>query len=283
MVAKKWYTRGKEGLEKTKKIQEENKKKSENKGSSRFFIKPGEEAKIVFLDSDPFFCYVHQFKHNGKWNNFATCVKDVSPCPLCDANMFPTWTAHYTIIDTREYEYNGKIYKNTKKIFPAKGNAIQILADLQAKYKNLAGCVFVVKRYGDKEVNTGEHFEYVGRIKNLSKITKDPTPVDYLKILAPPTKEQYEEWGYNVDNELGLESLEMETNDEALGDLEDVLDMELNKETLGGLNNAEVQPPEKAVKSPLKREKKKTKKDVDDDTLEDLLSDEDEGTDELLI
>jgi len=268
MVAKKWYARGQEGVNKAKQIQEENKKRAENKGSSRFFIKAGEEAKIVFLDSDPFFCYVHQFKHNGKWSNFATCVKDVAPCPLCEADLRPTWTAHYTIIDTREYEYNGKIYKNTKKIFPAKGNAIQILADLQAKYKDLTGCVFKVKRYGEKEVNTGEHFEYVGRLKDISKVTDDPTPVNYLEVLAPPTKEQYEEWGYSVEEELGSEDLDndIKTNDEALDIEEDIVEEE---------------EPKSPKKSPLKRGKKSKEK-VLDEVLEDMIEEENEETDDDL-
>jgi hypothetical protein len=287
MSTSKWYARGKEGLDKTKKINEENKRRKENKGAGRFFLKAGEEATIIFLDSNPFFCYVHQFKVGKSWNNFATCIKEVAPCPLCDAELYPTWTAHYTVIDTRSFEYNGKTYKNIKKLFPAKGEVIQILADLQAKYKDLRGRAFKVKRYGEKEINTGTHFEYLGKVKDLSKYGEDTNPIEYEKVLAPPTNEQYEEWGFEPIEELGSESLE--TNDEVLED--EILDegdiIQDDEEDLDNVEEIEEKKPVRKILGKKKKTKPASKKskveDEDDETLEDFLDDlEDEEEDNPL-
>jgi len=282
----KWYARGKEGFDKTKEIEKENEIRKKTKMTSRFFLRTGEEATIVFLDSNPFFCWVHQFKHNGKWGNYATCIKDIAPCPLCEAGLLPTWTAHYTIIDTRQFEYEGKVYKNLKKLFPAKGAVINILADLQKKYKDLRGCVFKVKRYQDKEVNTGSHFEYLGRLKNLEKKFEDTEPYKYEEVLAPPTKEQYKLWGFDII-ELGAD--ELETNDEVLDDdleidepAEEIenedIDLDFEEET----EEPKEEPEKKSKKKfPLKKGKKappKTEEYMEED-IEDVLEEEDDEFD----
>ena len=272
----KWFVKGKEGFKKTKEIEKENEVKRSLKTTSRFFLLPGEEATIVFLDSYPFFCWVHQFKHEGKWNNFATCIKEIGTCPLCEAGLTPTWTAHYTIIDTRQFEYDGKVYKNTKKLFPAKGEVINIMADFLKKYKDLRGCVFKVKRYKDKEVNTGSHFEYLGRLKNLDSKFEDTKPFNYEEILAPPTPEQYKVWGFDVI-ELGAE--ELETDDSALEDEMDDFELENEKKDDEDFEleaEAEEDNPKSKKKFPLKKGKKSKEKEDEDNLLEDLESEDDD-------
>jgi len=279
-----WYAKGNEGL---KKAQDRKKEIELNRNKvGRFWLKTGEKAKIIFVDDDGFYCDIHQFKWRDKWNNFATCVKDVKPCPLCDAGLYPTWTAHYTIIDTREFEVNGKKYKNVKKLFPAKGEVIQIIADLKEKYGSLVGRVFEVKRYGAKEPNTGTHFEYIGRIKSWKKIGEDAAkPLNYLEILAPPTKEQYEAWGFVVTEELGSDEIEdIDTDDEILDEaLEDEAtdeDIEVEEDEDVEIDDEEdeveeVKPKNKKAPKPNKAKKpkpKKVKKEVED---EDEIDDED--------
>jgi len=209
MAKKKWFKIGKEGFEEKKKMDSVAEMKRE-KYAPRFRLRPEESAKIVFLDSDGFYIKEHNLEIGGKWGNFVTCVSDFQPCPVCQRGERPTYTAYYTIIDTRKITTSdGKTLKNRKVLLPLKGSAINIFEDIKKKYKNLRGMVFEVKRYTAQDPNCGSYFERIGRA-NLSRL-EDSEPFDYEKILAPPTKEELQAMGYDsvivgseeeLDNEL---------------------------------------------------------------------------------
>jgi len=275
-----WFTKGNDGVKRAKQKQEQLEQMRKNR-VSRFWLKAGESAKVIFVDSEGFYCDVHQFKIRDSWNNFATCVNSVKPCPLCESGLYPTWTAHYTIIDTRKFEgKDGKEYKNIKKLFPAKGEVIQILADLIEEYGSLRGRVFEIKRYGAKEPNTGTHFKYVGKVKDLKKYGEDADkPFDYMEILAPPTKEDYERWGFAVTEELGSDDDiiedgldDEEFEDDELGNLTDEEELEEELEELDDELEEELEEIEekenKSKKKPTSKKHYKKKKDKDEDLIE---------------
>ncbi len=199
-----WFKKGEEGI-KEKQRQDAIREERQSKQAFRFWLKEGASARILFLDDDAFFCYVHQFKHDGSWNNYATCVKDIKPCPICetDSKLKPVFVGHYTILDLTSYtKKDGTTVKYSKKILPAKGSAIMRLNDLKKKYGSLKGLVFEVKRYTTKDPNCGSTFDYEGKIskqelKNLEVKKKDLMPFNFEEILQPPTDEEYAFYGFS--------------------------------------------------------------------------------------
>ena len=195
MAKAKWFKIGEEGFKEKQKLDAVTEMRRE-KSAPRFRLRPGEEAKIVFLDSDGFYIKEHNVEIGGRWGNYITCVSDFQPCPVCQRGDRPVYTAYYTIIDTRVFTTrDGKKVKNRKVLLPLKGSAINVFEDIKKKYKNLRGMVFQVKRYTAQDPNCGNYFERLGRA-NLSKL-KDSEPFDYEKILAPPTREELQAMGYD--------------------------------------------------------------------------------------
>jgi len=185
-----WFKKGDEGFN-SKRSQDTAAKLRKEKGITRFFLKEGESAKVVFVDETPFFCNVHQLKVGDSWRNFVTCTRDFAPCPVCNDGHKATYVAHLTCIDTREFDLkDGKKVKNRKVLYPAKGSTILKLEDLKKKYGGLKGLAFNIKRYTKDDPNCGSDLEKLGKV-DLSKLGKDATvPYDYMKVLAPPTEEE---------------------------------------------------------------------------------------------
>jgi len=195
---KSWFLTGEEGLKAKQSIRNEN-------YVSRFFLRPKEEAKIVFVDDGGFFCWVHQLQINGSWNNWATCTRDFAPCKICE--KIPTdpqrysrrYGEYFTIIDTREITLrNGDKINNRKCLLRATGPAIDRLADLKSKHGSLSGLVFTVKRYTSTESACGSSFDYEGKTDIGKKFGEEFTkPIDYATVLAPPTQEELNRLGLN--------------------------------------------------------------------------------------
>ncbi len=203
-----WYLKGNSGVKEAKELEKIRSLKAQNT-AKRFFIPSGKEAKLIFVDDEGFYCSIHQFQFNGKWNNFATCTKEMGGCPICDDGKFSIWVAHYTVIDTTKFEYNGKTYQNRKLLLPAKNDALQMIADLKEQYGSLVGRVFLFKRYKDKSVNTGIPIKYLGKVKNISKNygKESDVPFDYEKVLAPLSNEEYKTFGF-INKAMGATELD---------------------------------------------------------------------------
>lgn len=197
-----WFKRGADGLAQ-KKIVDAGIEYRKSKKVSRLYLRPKDEKIIVFVDDNAFYCYVHQLYDEvaKKTKGFLTCSKELSGhCAVCEKEgRNGTYTAHYTVIDTTKFEYEGKVYQNRKVLLPAKGTVPYLLADLNKKYNGLKGLAFTVKRYTDKDSNSGSHFDRLRpkRIDLVKKFGKDmDKSLDYDKILAIPTEEELQIFGY---------------------------------------------------------------------------------------
>lgn len=179
-------SRGYDNFEKKEKEYEEKQKSFVN----RFWL-PGEgSAKIVFLDDNPPIIEEHQLQINGDWRNWFTCLRIVGEaCPICDSlNNTPYTVGFYTIIDTSEWtDKSGNTHKNELKLFAAKFKTLQILKRLSGKRESLVGCVFDVFRSSSDAANTGDVFEFEGRLtkEQILKLNKDAKVFDYATIIKP--------------------------------------------------------------------------------------------------
>jgi hypothetical protein len=194
-----WYKTGEEGLDTARRIQEE---RAAQYGPYRFWLKPGNSAKVTFLDTEGFYFHEHELQINGKWGNYFTCLKDFSECPLCDSGEKPGYVCAYTVIDHSEYESkNGKI-KNQKKLLIARPAVINRLARRKETLEgNLTYGLFLFTRDSKDECRTGEDIEFIKRLKaeDLKKFKpKDSKetdedwlkPFDYMKLFQPKSVEE---------------------------------------------------------------------------------------------
>lgn len=154
----------------------------------RFWVAEGKEKRITFLDGDldeagmldiPLYDE-HAIRVNGSIEYFVCTAEtdQTQPCPLCEAGDRPSLVGAMTIIDHSEHKVQkgpnaGKLIKNTRKLFVAKRNTIQILASLAAKRGgSLAGCTFDAMRQGDKSPNVGSQFDFVEKFESYDDIAE---------------------------------------------------------------------------------------------------------------
>ena len=193
------------------------------KAVSKFYLKDGEEAALIWGDNDGFYCYVHTVQIGPKRFVDLTCTKDFTgECVVCARESKPpTYTAFYTVIDPREFirKSDGKKVKNRKILFPAKGEGIKMLNDLKKKVGNLTGLVIDVKRYGDKSPNSGNSFiPRKGRVDIAAKLGRDMAkPIDYETVLAPPTEDELA--GLGIFSQTGHVTTGASAPDESLDDI----------------------------------------------------------------
>jgi len=206
---KSWYSKGADGFKVKDQIDATMAVRKE-RGVPRFMLKAGEEAIVAFCDSIPFFIWEHNLKIGGRWGNYVTCVKEIRSCPIDDSGERATYTGYLTVIDTREFIRNdGNKVKNRKILYPAKGSTIKRLEDLMKKYGTLAGRAFKIKRYSKDDPNCGTDFEF---LKQVTLKGDNAVPVEYDKILAPPTPEELVALGFTSNiagqqTDTGLENL----------------------------------------------------------------------------
>lgn len=220
-----WFKQGAAGYAEKKKIDTAAKIKKE-KGVPRFWLKDGDEAKIIFVDSSPFFCYEHNVKADGKYGNYLTCTKDFAPCAICAEGERATYTAYLTAIDTRSYtNYKGEEIKNRRILYPAKGSTILRIEGLIKTHGDLAGHVFVVKRYTAQDPNCGVDFEHKGQVNIAEKLgATEAQSHDYEKVLCPPTPAELAGLGFGDYKIAGsADDIGTGTDDSSDVDIDDLL------------------------------------------------------------
>lgn len=188
-------------------------RKEEQGKAFRFWMEVGESASITFVDGDlqqvaagavllPPRFFEHNLQLHGRWGNHFVCPEKTLPgkgfkCPICASGDRPSLVALFTIIDHRQFEgKEGKVYKDSRKLFVANPQAFEQLNMLAQKVGGLAGTTWDVSRAGDKSPRTGNNFFPTGKtdIDTLTKQFmyeyKDPktnqvqlmtkfTPLDY--------------------------------------------------------------------------------------------------------
>lgn len=169
----------------------------------RFWLKQGERRKIVFLTDSagdagpPPPIWEHNFKLNGHWQNWVTCLEPLRvPCPLC------AWAAangkakryqamFFTIIDTTEFtDKKGVVRSNERRLICAKNQTVELfrlrVADLSEMEppKSLRGSLFRASRTEeDKSPSVGNDYAYLGHT-DMDRFD-ETAQLDYLELLRP--------------------------------------------------------------------------------------------------
>lgn len=129
-----------------------------------FWLKPGDEAKVIFLDGDD--CLVvaeHNTKGaDGKWGNYSTCLKDLGQpvCPLCTAGEKSSLSWLFTILHLTSFENNKKeTVVNPVRLLRMKEDQAALLKKYIERLGTLVGQQFTVSRSNkDKSARTGDQW-----------------------------------------------------------------------------------------------------------------------------
>jgi hypothetical protein len=175
------------------------------KKTYRYFVTKGETSALTFLDGNlnsdglldiPYF-YEHNVQMNGKYGNYFVCTTDAEPCPICEGGLQHSYVGLLTVIDHSQYtsKKDGKVYKDTVKIFAAKRDTIKQLLIYATKRGGLRGCRFDVSRTGDKSPSVGNMFDFTskateGELKASWGVNSEPVNYDeYISSLYLPAKD----------------------------------------------------------------------------------------------
>lgn len=161
-------------------------RKAQNGKMFTFYMKPGEDRQITFLDGEldedgmlavPVY-HEHVFQMNGSIKEFV-CTADVDqsqPCPICEkGDSRPTMVGLLTVIDHSEHTIQsgpnaGQKRKNERRLFKAKMGTLKLLTKAAAKRGGLTGCTFDVSRVGEKSANVGSNFDFTKKWDDLSEL-----------------------------------------------------------------------------------------------------------------
>lgn len=212
-----WFQTGQEAVDQA------NKKVDFAPQTRRFYMKPGADATIVFLDGDnsedePIGNYKeHQFESTtGRWPNFASCTGAAGGCVFCKAGVRAYDAFPFTIIQIKPVwtDRDGNEHKNQRKLLIAKKESMQRLLRQIEKREGLAGTVWNVYRSNQRAYTIGDDWEFVEKVgdeddtakqrrravaKKL-ELDKDKCDrIDYREELKPKTADELEEAGADVE------------------------------------------------------------------------------------
>lgn len=207
MSRENWFKTGNDGVTEAHRVDEENerRRKEAQSGARRFWLPADKSAEITFLDNTIFCLREHQLYLGRSWQNWMTCLSDFDNCPLCDAGMYASYVAMFTIIDHTEFQLKrgpsaGQLVKDQKRLLVAKtGARNKILKQRELQKGDLTLCRFSTTRYTSKECSIGEDWNFIRKatmeeVLALAPTGEDPQewikPFDYAKLFYPKSAEE---------------------------------------------------------------------------------------------
>jgi len=201
-----WFSTGSDAAENA--LSKDDKKKEERKAAAegelwRWWMKPGEEKFLTFVDGEeanglqvPFIYQEHQQKIDGDYRNWFTCIDGMVTeegkklrCPLCQAGNNPYLAAAFTVIDHTEWtsKKGDKTGKDDLKLFVCKSQVLKMLRkQMKKKGGSLRGCKYEVTRTGDKTPNTGDVFDFEDKIE----LSDEVKVADYRMLMKPKSRKE---------------------------------------------------------------------------------------------
>lgn len=156
-------------------------------GPKTFWIPGGTETTVVLLDDEPCQCvrHVQYLKGDKKANGMrATCagmdpVTDPDPVPqkclMCNAMVRADRIArkhfyYLTIVDERQFEYNGNSYKDMKRLLELTPDAVELFTRRRAAAGSLVGARFRVYRsQNQRAARHGDDWQFLGFVWNQAQ------------------------------------------------------------------------------------------------------------------
>lgn len=159
-----WYTEGEEGLDEDEK---QEKAEYSGKGAKRFFLRENTEREIIFLSDDAVRIWEHNPLVNGEWkpDNWYTCRQGVfrndPTCAMCQGNIQRYKMGFYSIMDTTEFTFKGKTYKNLRRLLALRLEGMKRIKKKKERQGGLVGRRFLFSRTSAKAPNIGNDWEFM--------------------------------------------------------------------------------------------------------------------------
>lgn len=192
--------------------------------SRRFYMKPGSEATILFVDGDnvdsePIGSYrEHGFvTKDGKWPNFCTCPGPKDCTVFCKVGIRPYDAWPFTIIQLSPAwkDRDGKEHTNERKLLVAKKEAMQRILRHLSHRKGLVGTVWNIFRSGERAYTIGDDWQFDRKIggeaillpparreviaKELNLPLDAVQPLNYREILKPKDEDSLLAEGIDIE------------------------------------------------------------------------------------
>lgn len=162
-----WYSIGYEG------IGREEQRLAQLGGPPRLWMPAGSTREVVFIDNEPVTIYEHNWKANGSWKNWATCLRGIEDeCPGCqelgDNNRY--YIGIYTVVDISEWtDKRGNKHQFEINMLPAKLKSLKKFRRksaerIEAGGTGVAGCLYRLARDGKEDPTIGGEAEFVREV-----------------------------------------------------------------------------------------------------------------------
>ena len=181
-----WAKQGWDDIDNTEYSEDENKQW----GPRRFWMPAEATKRVLFLDGDPFCFHEHEMWNLNKSRDRHVCLDrnkiDPKGCPLCMADLYPTFIGYFTIINMGDVlqdekgrlklqgwhsEKTNRTYQFQKELYGAKrgskkkpGTLKQLQRLAQKRGGNLSGTVWDIYRSGSGASNVGDEFDFIEKI-----------------------------------------------------------------------------------------------------------------------
>jgi len=183
MAEESWYSTGYDDMKR------EEDRVASSRGPNRYWMKEGTSRDIVFLDDEPFSIYEHNYRADGSWKNWMTCMRGIRDEAVCDDKLGTnnrSYVGFFTIIDCSEYtDKQGNSYQYEMKLLPAKMRVLKKFKRKKDERGSLIGCMYRVTREDSRSPNVGDEFEFKKEV-DLEKL------FDYAQFRGKKLKELYE-------------------------------------------------------------------------------------------
>lgn len=146
-----------------------------------FWVKEGETAEAIFLDSEPFNVNIHNVQIRGNLKKYTCRGKG---CPLCVGDN-PRFISVYRVIDTRSYtSKDGKKHKNEEKYYEVGPRLAPTIERINSKGMLLKKVVEISR------TGTGTSTVYSAMAVGKPKIVVPKARLDPTKDYMPKSKEE---------------------------------------------------------------------------------------------
>jgi hypothetical protein len=162
-----WYDTGYGG------INREEDRIANMSGPFRLWIPPGKTNQVVLIDDTPVAIYEHQWRMNGRWTNFYTCLQGVDD-PVCCAEggeKTRSYIGYYSIVQcTETVDKKGNKYQFELQLLGAKLKILKKLKRKKEERGSLAFLQFKITREDDKSPSCGDEFEAQSEVTDHAKL-----------------------------------------------------------------------------------------------------------------
>lgn len=216
-MGKSWFSRGpsQEDLDKTR-------KEMGIRRQNRFFLKPGQSKRIIFLDDVPFCFHEHSPLINGQFGHHFSCRQGVDLndpiCPLCVSGVKRSYVGYLTILDATGWENKkGERVMYSRQLFPMTLKSIELFNSKKQRRISLVGAVFDMTRTSKDDVRVGNDWDYDGIVdpfkdekywftSKLQSGKLPPEPFDYEEIMMPLSCDDMKNLSITSENDKGKSS-----------------------------------------------------------------------------